>query len=292
MNYRHHYHAGNFADVFKHVLLGVLVRAMQRKEKGFLYLDTHAGRGGYELETAQTLPGGGTRAPEWPEGIGKLWGVPVLPALTDYVAAVADYQHERTGAAVAGGPLAHYPGSPWLAARLLREQDRAMFCELRPDDAEALDLQLSWRARVSVQTRDGYEALRAVLPPVERRALVLVDPPFESGNEFAEVTRALREALRRLPGGVYAVWYPLTARASGEDALAALASVTGTPALQAELRLGLTEATVGLSGCGLFVFNPPWRVEEEFRATLEALRAVLGRGPQAQTRLTWPVPEK
>ncbi|MEJ1973357.1 MAG: 23S rRNA (adenine(2030)-N(6))-methyltransferase RlmJ [Lacunisphaera sp.] len=211
MNYRHHYHAGNYADVFKHILLLELVRAMQRKEKGFLYLDTHAGRGGYDLTMPSVLPDGRTREPEHPAGIGRLWDVDGLPAaVNDYLDLVKRF-NERRGAT--GAELQFYPGSPWIVKMLLRPQDRMTLCEFRPDDAEALDFEFAREAGVKVLAMDGYTGLKAQLPPAEKRALVLIDPPFESKGEFADIERGVTEALRRLPGAVCAIWYPITERA-------------------------------------------------------------------------------
>ena len=186
MNYRHHYHAGNYADVLKHALLLRLIRAMQRKAKGFSYLDTHAGRGGYDLSVPSVLPDGKSREPEHPAGIGRLWGATGLPsALDDYLALVRRF-NDRNGSV--GEELKFYPGSPWLAKLLLRPQDRMALCELRPDDAEALDFEFARESRVTVRAMDGYTGLKALLPPPEKRALVLIDPPFETKKPSSATT--------------------------------------------------------------------------------------------------------
>ena len=290
MNYRHHYHAGNYADVFKHVLLLQLIRAMQRKEKGFLYLDTHAGRGGYDLSVPSVRPDGRARDPEHPAGIGRLWNVPgVPPVLEDYLALVRRF-NDRQGAT--GPELKFYPGSPWLAKLLLRPQDRMVLCELRPDDAEALDFEFARESRVRVQVIDGYTGLKAMLPPPEKRALVLVDPPFENRNEFDDIRRGLGHALRRLPGAVCAVWYPVTERAKAEDFLRGLIELPPVPALFAELDIAGDSAQLRMKGCGLLVLNPPWQIENEIRSVLPALveRLQIDRG--AVARCDWLVPEK
>jgi 23S rRNA (adenine2030-N6)-methyltransferase len=293
MNYRHQYHAGNYADVFKHVLLRLLVRGLQRKDKGFLYLDTHAGRGGYDLASTTVLPDGRERPPEYPGGIGRLWGRDDLaPALADYVAAVRAYNDSRPGAA--GGGLHHYPGSPWLALQLLRPQDRAALCELRAEEADALDILTGPFGNVRVHVMDGYTALRAMLPPPEKRALVLIDPPFESATEFADILAGLDGALRRFPGGVYAVWYPITERTRSEAFLAEVAAARRTPALVAELAVAADSAQVRMKGCGLLLLNPPWQLDAEIKAVLPALGALLRQddGPGAPApRLEWLVPD-
>ena len=289
MNYRHHYHAGNYADVFKHVVLLLLIRAMQRKEKGFLYLDTHAGRGGYDLSVPSVLPDGKSRAPEHPAGIGRLWGATGLPtALNDYLALVRRF-NDRNGAT--GEELKFYPGSPWIAKLLLRRQDRLALCELRPDDAEALDFEFARESRVTVQAMDGYIGLKALLPPPEKRALVLIDPPFETIKEFTDLARGLRDALKRLPGAVCAVWYPLTERARTEDFHHALLELA-TPTLFAELNIAGENSTLRMKGCGLLILNPPWQIDREIRAVLPVLRERLRVDAGASAACDWLVPDK
>lgn len=289
MNYRHHYHAGNYADVFKHTLLLLLVQAMQRKEKGFLYLDTHAGRGGYDLSIPSVLPDGRSREPEHPAGIGRLWGAADLPpALKDFAALVRRF-NDRNGAT--GEELKYYPGSPWIAKLLLRPQDRMALCELREDDAEALDFEFARESRVTVQKLDGYTGLKALLPPPEKRALVLIDPPFEAKGEFAAVARGLRDALKRLPGAVVAVWYPITERAGTAEFHQALLELAA-PTLFAELTIAGEASPVRMKGCGLLVLNPPWQIDREIRAVLPALRERLKLDAGAATACDWLVPEK
>jgi 23S rRNA (adenine2030-N6)-methyltransferase len=289
MNYRHHYHAGNYADVFKHALMLLLIRAMQRKEKGFLYLDTHAGRGGYDLSIPSVLPDGRSREPEYPAGIGRLWGVPGLPpALADYLALVRRFNDRN---AATGEELKFYPGSPWIAKLLLRPQDRIALCELRPDDAEALEFEFARESRVTVQVTDGYTGLKALLPPPEKRALVLIDPPFETKKEFADIARGLKDALKRLPGAVIAVWYPITERARTDEFHHALLELA-TPTFFAELTVTGPESLLKMKGCGLLVLNPPWQVDREIRAILPVLRDRLKVDAGAGTACDWLVPDK
>jgi len=299
MNYRHHYHAGNYADVLKHVLLLQLIRAMQRKEKGFLYLDTHAGRGGYDLAVPSILPDGRTREPEHPAGIGRLWGVVELPAaLNDYLALVRRF-NDRRGSSFAkasedketGPELKFYPGSPWIAKLLLRPQDRMALCELRPDDAEALDFDFARETGVKVLTMDGYTALKAQLPPPEKRALVLIDPPFESKAEFADIQRGVADALRRLPGAVVAVWYPITERVRTGEFHQALLELA-VPTLFAELNIAGATSSLRMKGCGLLILNPPWQIEKEIRAVLPVLVERLRVDTGAAAACDWLVPEK
>lgn len=290
MNYRHVYHAGNYADVFKHVLLLQLVRAMQKKEKGFLYLDTHAGRGGYDLSATTILPDGRERLPEWPAGVGRLWAEKnSQPLFADYLAAIRAY-NARQGAPLS--ELQHYPGSPWIAQTLLRLQDRAALCELREDDADALEQDFSRQPNVSVHPMDGYTALKAMLPPREKRALILIDPPFESIGEFSDILGGLREALKRFPSGVYALWYPITERSRSEWFQQDLLALGLPPTLVAELQIAGDAAEVRMKGCGLLVINPPWQIEQEIRAALPILMDLLKLDAGATTRIRWLVPEK
>lgn len=290
MNYRHHYHAGNYADVFKHVLLLQLIQAMQRKEKGFLYLDTHAGRGTYDLSMAAVRPDGREREPEHSSGIGRLWNDPALPGpLADYLALVRRF-NDRQGAV--GPELKYYPGSPWIARLSLRPQDRLALCELRPDDAEALDFDFARESRVTVQALDGYVGLKALLPPPEKRALVLIDPPFESKEEFADILGGLREALRRLPGAVCAVWYPVTERARIDEFHRGLLELPPAPMFFAELNVAGDRSQLRMKGCGLLVINPLWKTDGEIRRALPSLLERLKADSGANVHAAWLVPEK
>jgi 23S rRNA (adenine2030-N6)-methyltransferase len=261
---------------------------MQRKDKGFLYLDTHAGRGSYDLSATTALPDGRERAPEWPAGIGRLWPEAGGP-LQAYLALVRQFNLDRGGTSV---EPSHYPGSPALAAKLARPVDRLALCELRDDDAEALRSEFQFQPNVSVQVMDGYTALRAMLPPPEKRALVLIDPPFENATEFSDLLAGLREGLRRLPGGVFAVWYPITERARSDRFHQDLLSLTPPPTLMVELLIAGATNEVRMKGCGLLVINPPWRIEAEIQPVLAALVEKLGLDSGASSRLVWLVPEK
>lgn len=287
MNYRHQFHAGNFADVMKHALLVRLVRSLQKKEKGFLYLDTHAGRGGYDLERAATGDSL-VRRPEWPEGIGRLQARSDIPeAMVEYMGLVRE--HDRRQGNIAP-ELRFYPGSPLLVRDLARPQDRLALCEKHPAENDALAGAMLLSSRVAVQLTDGYQALRALLPPAERRALVLIDPPFESPAEFADLARALGHALERFPTGVIAVWYPLTERARVEEFLSAVRALRPPPALTAELTIAGERSVLTMKGCGLLVINPPWQFDAEARAILGWLAPVLAQEPGGAGRVDWLVP--
>ncbi|TAJ82566.1 23S rRNA (adenine(2030)-N(6))-methyltransferase RlmJ [Reyranella sp.] len=270
MNYRHGYHAGNFADLLKHTALCELLRLLTAKDKKLFVLDTHAGAGGYDLAADKARRTGEAEA-----GIGRLMaesragGVPA--AVARYLAAVQAYDR-KFGAP--SGTLRRYPGSPRLIRAALRPGDRFIACERHPDEALALKREFAGDRAVEVRQADGYHALKALLPPVERRALVLIDPPFEATNEFETLLRAVRQGLRRFATGCYAVWYPI----KDEEVTAAFVdALKDLKLLVMELRLGAGVEPGKLAACGLAVINPPWRFEEAMR---EALPWIAGRlGP-------------
>lgn len=287
MNYRHHFHAGNFADVMKHTLLVGLMQALQRKEKGFLFLDTHAGRGRYDLEAA-AAGDSRERKPEWPDGIGRLCGAEAGPAaLAAYLALVREF--DRRAGNLQPAPR-FYPGSPWIARMLARPGDRVVLCEKQPDECNGLRAEFDGLPRTEVREMDGYASLRALLPPPERRALVLLDPPFEAQDEFARMAAAMREGWRRLPSGVLVAWYPLTGRARVEEFLAAVRAMSPPPALSCELSVAGEAARLKMSGCGLLVINPPWQFETTAREVLVSLAGTLAQAPGGEARVEWIVP--
>jgi 23S rRNA (adenine2030-N6)-methyltransferase len=261
MNYRHAFHAGNFADCAKHALLVWIVRALARKEAPFLVLDTHAGRGRYDLMAEAERTG------EWRDGIARLLGDTPEP-LAGYVALVEQ--------------LGLYPGSPLLVRALLRERDRLACCELHPEDALALRRAFARDRQVAVHHRDGYEAVRALLPPPERRGLVLLDPPFEADAEWDHLLAALSHGARRFPGGVYAAWYPIKGRAAPRAFHDAIRDNGLRDVVAAELWLRDPVDAARLNGCGLLVRNPPWGFEAEAPGILDALLSRLGHGEAGQ----------
>jgi 23S rRNA (adenine2030-N6)-methyltransferase len=278
MNYRHLYHAGNFADVFKHVVLMHALRALQRKEKGLAYFETHAGAGRYDLRTPEAQKTG-----EAADGIGRLWSHAPLPGLEDYLAAV---QAQNRGAG-----LRFYPGSPCIALPLLRPQDRMRLAELEPSECERLQQQFYGDHRVAVECVDGYAALKAWLPPVERRGLILIDPPYEEANEWTRLRTSISEATRRFAQGVYLVWYPLKvgipiARFKSDLAASGLRRI-----LIAEMNAWPTDSPFRLNGCGMMIINPPWQLDDELRAILPLLAQRLAQTPEANARVEWLVPE-
>jgi 23S rRNA (adenine2030-N6)-methyltransferase len=265
MNYRHGYHAGNFADVLKHVALCELLRLLTAKDKKLFVLDTHAGAGGYDLagELAQ-------RTGEAEQGIRRLAAAPRAgcPALVArYLAAVLAYDRKFG----AGDGLRHYPGSPRFIRAALRASDRFVACEIHPQDALLLKREFAGDRAVEVRQADGYKVLKALLPPPERRGLILLDPPFEAADEFDRLLRSLRQGLRRFATGCYALWYPI----KDEAASRFVQELAAFRPLRLELRLG-SAAAGKLASCGLAVINPPWRFEEAMREALPWIARHLG----------------
>lgn len=289
MNYRHQFHAGNFADVWKHALLLPLIRGMQRKDKGFLFLDTHAGRGSYDLQAAargESLE----RKPEHPEGIGRLCAASDLGGdLAAYLALVRRFDRSRGNFEET---LRFYPGSPWLAQLSLRPQDRLALCELHEQEHDALAAEFAHERRVSVHPLDGYKGVRAMLPPLEKRALVLIDPPFEEKDEFTQIVAAIVDGLRRSPAATFAVWYPLTERARADAFLDDVCNRSFPPCFTAEVTIAGEISPLKMRGCGLLVINPPWQIEAELTPIIADLAKRLAQEPGGTGMLRWLVREK
>jgi 23S rRNA (adenine2030-N6)-methyltransferase len=282
MNYRHAFHAGNFADVVKHAVLARIIVHLKEKPAAFRVIDTHAGAGLYDLSGPEA-----SRTGEWRAGIGRLLAARLAP---DVHALLAPYL-DVVAALNPGADLKIYPGSPALAQSLLRDQDRLVACEREPNAARALATFVHGDARAKAVEIDGYTALNAYVPPKERRGLVLIDPPYEQPDEFERLAQALATAHRKWPTGIYALWYPIknlreTAAFARRIAASGIARV-----LRAELTLARTDSE-RLGGSGLIVVNPPWRLEQELSVLMPALAQALGAGPVGTQRLDWLVPEK
>ena len=273
VNYRHAFHAGNFADVFKHILLARMLVALARKPTPFRFLDTHAGTAWYDLTGDEA-----TRGAEWADGIGRLVPDAVPTALQELLAPYLD----AVGPRDAAGRPSGYPGSPAIAQALCRADDRIVCCELHPDDAVALRLALKGDKRAKAVALDGYTALNAFVPPPERRGLVLVDPPFEQSGEFDRMVAALETAWRKWPTGVYALWYPIKNREAVLGFAAALQDGPVQRIAQVELVVDASAFARGaLAGCGMVIVNPPFGLETEAGALLPFLASRLARDGEA-----------
>jgi 23S rRNA (adenine2030-N6)-methyltransferase len=272
VKYRHAFHAGNFADVTQHVALVAALLRLTEKDRPLFLLDTHAGRGRYDIEG----PGG-----EAASGVGRLAsaGAPTShAALARYLGILRELNP--------AGTLATYPGSPLIAAALMRPGDRAAFCELQPGEAAALRREFRSDARVGVHARDGYEALGALLPPPEKRGLALIDPPYEETDaDFARVADALTGAAARWPQGVLMAWYPIKQGAVAARLHRRLLGSGVTRLLVAELCVHPDDSRAGLNGSGLAIVNPPWRLDQDLRAIFPPLHAALAERHAGRTRI-------
>jgi 23S rRNA (adenine2030-N6)-methyltransferase len=282
MNYRHAFHAGNFADVFKHAVLGRILAHLRAKPASFRVIDTHAGAGVYDLTGDEARRGN-----EWRDGIGRLLAAKEVNALGAPVEALLAPLLDVVAALNGPGEMTAYPGSPALVRAWLRPDDRLIACELEPKAAAALAANLRGDPRIKTLAIDGWTALTAYVPPKERRGLVLVDPPFEQGDDFGRLAEGLAAAHRKWATGQYLLWYPVKDR-SGPDRLAKALRRLGIPkVLRTELIVAPPDAQGPLSGSGLIVVNPPWTLESELKTLLPVLAQLLARDGRGAYRLDW-----
>jgi len=276
MNYQHEFHAGNFADVFKHAVFCRILHYLLGKPAAFRVIDTHAGAGLYDLANEKAM-----RASEWQSGIGKLMDAQIpqtvatlLSPYLDVVRAV----NER-------GQLRTYPGSAALARAWLRPQDRLLACELVPAVAAALSRNLRGDARIKTLPIDGWVALNAYVPPKERRGVVLIDPPFEAEDDFQRLTKGLKTAYRKWTTGIYALWYPIKGRREADALAKRLRRLALPKVLRAEVLVSPLGDPTRLHGAGMIVVNPPWTLESELSTLLPALATILGRDNKGSFRV-------
>ncbi len=267
LSYRHAFHAGNHADVLKHVIELQLLQYLNQKDKSYWMIDTHAGAGLYALDQAYA-----TKNAEFADGVGRLWQRDDLPeSLAGYAAMVKKLNPD--------GVLKIYPGSPWVAMQCLREQDQLRLFELHPTDSELLQQNFAAaNRRVKIEAADGFAGLKALLPPPPRRAFVLIDPPYEEKQDYQRVPTALRDALQRFETGIYAVWYPLLQR---RESLLLSENLKRLPAkswLNVNLVVRRPAADgFGMHGSGMFILNPPWTLQGLLRTVMPYLVARLGQ---------------
>ncbi len=281
MNYRHAYHAGNFADVLKHMVLVALIDALKQKASPFCYIDTHAGGGRYDLQGNEAR-----KTAEADEGFGILKTASGLPPLLWKYLEIVRACNEGSDT------LRYYPGSPWIAAHLMRQTDSAQMVDLRNDESSALRQLFHHDKRIHVHERDGYEAMKAFVPPKEKRGLVLIDPPFEAQEaEFRLIEKTLKAALEKWPTGVYAVWYPIKLRSHVQPFHRWLTKCGARRVLVAELLLRPDDSPLRLNGTGIAIVNAPWKLDDALRDSLRLLPKLLGTAGQSEYRLTWLVEE-
>ncbi len=279
--YRHAFHAGNHADVLKHLVLIQVLRHMALKDKPYRLVDTHAGGGGYALDSAQAQKKG-----EYLQGIGRLWDVDDAPdAVTDYLDLVRAFNARlNTGAGADSGspPLRHYPGSPAIAQALLRPMDQLRLFELHPTEFAILSDHLGQARGVQLAQADGFESLKGQLPPPSRRAVVLMDPSYELVSDYAKVVDSLRDALKRFAEGVYVVWYPQVSRVEAGQLPRRLQALAPKGWLHARISVQQPDVQgYGLTGSGMFILNPPYTLHATLAACLPWLVGRLAQHAQA-----------
>lgn len=279
MNYRHAFHAGNFADVFKHAILLGLIDALKAKPTPLCYLDTHAGAGSYDLREEEARKTG-----EFVDGVQRLLATSTLPdSLRPYFDLV-----RAANTANPDGHLNVYPGSPLVASLALRENDRISLCEVQPAETASLRKLFAADKRVGVHRRDGYVALPGLVPPKERRGLVLIDPPFEAQEaEFRTIETALAAAYERWPTGIYAIWYPIKLHRQIQPFHRWFVTHGIKKTLAAELMIDADDSPLRLNGCGMVIVNPPWQFDRQLARLLPDLARLLARSSRASHRMEW-----
>jgi 23S rRNA (adenine2030-N6)-methyltransferase len=279
LSYRHSFHAGNHADVLKHSVQSLILQSLKVKDKAFVYIDTHAGAGCYDLHSKEMDKTG-----EYLEGIKRLWEGDVPTAMQAYL--------DVLRALNADGELVQYPGSPLLAKQLCRPQDRLLLSELHPADFVLLQEQFAKDRRTQVHRVDGFALLKGALPPLERRGMVLIDPPYELDYEYADVVKAVVDGIKRWATGTFAIWYPLV-HSDDVDFLQRKLSSAGLPGtLQIELNVLPANNRFGMTGSGMIVVNPPWTLEQQMNELLPWLVDKLGQSPEANFKLRWLSPPR
>ena len=275
LSYRHAFHAGNHADVLKHLILLQIAEYMGEKPAPFWIIDTHAGAGRYALESAHA-----SKLAEYKDGIGRLWEAKGLPpAAKDYVEMVRQLNPD--------GKLKYYPGSPWLARQMLRDSDRLRLYEMHTTDAKLLLECFKGTGReVAITDGDGFIGLKAILPPPPRRALVLIDPSYETKSDYTAVVKALQESLKRFPTGTYALWYPMLSKLESRQLPDKLKRLGAANWLHATLEVKApAKDGFGMNGSGMFIINPPWTLEKKLHETLPKLTELLAQGDGAKYTL-------
>lgn len=279
MNYRHIYHAGNFADVFKHLIIARIIEYLKKKDHAFRVIDTHAGTGIYDLSSEEAQKTG-----EWIDGIGRILGKPIKPEIEPLVKPWLDVV---VGLNAAQDQLNRYPGSPILIRKLLRKKDRLTAIELHEADYKKLAGNFTGDYQARIIHLDGYLALGAHVPPKEKRGLILVDPPFEKTDEFERLVEGLIKAYKRFPGGIYALWYPVKHYNELNWFMNELKGTGIAKILRLELRIKQRSQTPGLDGCGMIIVNPPYVLPKEMKQLKAFLLDRLAQDDHAQIIEEW-----
>jgi 23S rRNA (adenine2030-N6)-methyltransferase len=278
LSYRHSFHAGNHADVVKHIVQSLILSALKEKEKPFVYHDTHSGVGRYDLTHEWSEKTG-----EYKQGIARLWQQENLPnELDSYIAAIQSLNNKDE--------LRYYPGSPCIARSHLRQQDRMVLTELHPSDYPLLEQEFHRDRQVNIYKEDGFQRLKGSLPPKERRGLVLIDPPYELAKEYRDVVNAIAASYKRWATGIYAIWYPVVNRYDIDDMLDGLKKLGIRKILQIELGVSPDTNERGMTASGMIVINPPWKLESQMQTLLPLLKEAIAP-VTGHWNVNWVVPE-
>ncbi|NLS14441.1 23S rRNA (adenine(2030)-N(6))-methyltransferase RlmJ [Vibrio sp. SM6] len=282
LSYRHSFHAGNHADVIKHIVQSLILETLKQKEKPFVYHDTHSGAGRYDLTHEWSEKTG-----EYKQGIGRIWHNGEIKSLVPgYFAAI----EALNPTLAANESLRYYPGSPRVARAQIREQDRIVLTELHSSDYPLLQQEFARDRHVTIYQEDGFRRLKASLPPAERRGLVLIDPPYELAKEYRDVVKAIGESYKRWATGIYAIWYPVVNRATIDDMIDGLKALGIRKILQLELGVSPDTNERGMTASGMIVINPPWTLESQMQTILPALQHAIAPATGHYT-IDWIVPE-
>lgn len=280
LSYRHSFHAGNHADVLKHIVLMLIIESLQQKEKGFYYLDTHAGVGRYRLFSEES-----EKTAEFEEGIGRLWQCDDLPEeVARYIKLIKKFNY-------GGKELRYYAGSPLIAATMLRPQDRALLTELHPSDFPLLRNNFKEFENITTKRDNGFIQVKATLPPKERRGLVLIDPPYELKEDYDLVVNTIEEGYKRFATGVYAIWYPVVLRQQVKRMVRNLENTGIRKILQIELAVRPDTEQRGMTASGMIVINPPWTLEQQMKKILPYLTKNLIPEGTGSWSVNWITPE-
>ncbi|HED4470269.1 TPA: 23S rRNA (adenine(2030)-N(6))-methyltransferase RlmJ [Pasteurella multocida] len=280
LSYRHSFHAGNHADVLKHLVLMLIIENLQQKEKGFYYLDTHAGVGRYRLFSEEA-----EKTAEFEQGIARLWQLDDLPEeVARYIKLIKQVNY-------GGKALRYYAGSPLIVAKMLRPQDRALLTELHPSDFPLLRNNFKEFDNVTTKRDNGFQQLKATLPPKERRGLVLIDPPYELKEDYDLVVNAIEEGYKRFATGIYAIWYPVVLRQQTKRILKGLEKTGIRKILQIELAVRPDSDQRGMTASGMIVINPPWTLTQQMQNILPYLTDVLVPEGTGSWTVKWITPE-
>jgi 23S rRNA (adenine2030-N6)-methyltransferase len=279
LSYRHIYHAGNHADILKHLIVSQICRHFVKKEAPFFYLDTHAGIGQYSLSSEQAQ-----KNKEFKTGIARLLNEGNLPESLD---ALLDIVREMNPE----GSLETYPGSPKIVDYYVRQKDKLHLCELHPNDFPTLAALFPNKRKANVVKGDGFAAVKAMLPPPQKRGFVLMDPPYEVKKDYQYVVQALEDGCQRFPQGTYAIWYPVLNRQQANDLIRSVKATNIRNVLLVELCIRNTEQERGMAGSGMIIVNPPWTLEKEAKEFLPVLSKLLAEDNETSHQVTWITPE-